>query len=507
MEALAERNDGEPYFQVNRSRPYRQVSRFNGQAVTASSNFAFDMTFGKAGAHKVTRSGGAHARSAGEVFANAFQGKLAEFAVADLLKSVIDLRNIAPTLDTSPLGVWDGPDLEGPGFSLEVKSAKSFSNLLLLEEGNWTKEGQYRHGANGEPVEVSHVVLVRIHPNIDRLMVAVLEATAQAEDARTKVLAALGNESWGFDCPGYLDREALATVFQTPFLISKGDRLGTRGTRMDASNYYAQASDLQPIDQLFLERRDNRRVALGAGPTSGLAVEQEPASHAPGEERGEHKAQKTTVRFRELTSERPKAPARVAQETDPGQQDRRGKYWTRAEDETLISMLQAGASHSAIAKNLGRTPYAVWRRAKNLYVTFAGLSMGKSSSSEKDPSQEQIRAVEALYLEGKAFSEIAESTRLSLAQSIRILFKARLLPPVQLDDLKYSRNTGRVSQNDSSFPTNGDNELLMRRYAEGLRLREIAQLHGVTPYAVFSHLFEAGLVTVDQLEAMVELTR
>ena len=116
---------------------------------------------------------------------------------------------------------------------------------------------------------------------------------------------------------------------------------------MDASNYYAQASDLQPIDQLFLERRDNRRVALSAGPTSGLAVEQEPASHAPGEERVEHKAQKTTVRFRELTSERPKAPARVAQETDPGQQDRRGKYWTRAEDETLISMFQAGASHSA----------------------------------------------------------------------------------------------------------------------------------------------------------------
>ena len=44
------------------------------------------MSFGQSGLHRDHRSGGTYRRKKGEIFSNAFQGKLAEFATYEYLK-------------------------------------------------------------------------------------------------------------------------------------------------------------------------------------------------------------------------------------------------------------------------------------------------------------------------------------------------------------------------------------------------------------------------------------
>ena len=63
-------------------------------------DFAYDMSFGERGEHRDSRSGGKMHRTKGQIFINAFQGKLAEFALYRFLEHY--------NIET------EKPDLEGP---------------------------------------------------------------------------------------------------------------------------------------------------------------------------------------------------------------------------------------------------------------------------------------------------------------------------------------------------------------------------------------------------------
>lgn len=95
------------------------------------------MSFGGNGEHRNHRTGGTHQRKKGEIFANAFQGKLAECAIYNQFYNELDITE--PDFETYGLGEWDDADFYINDFKISIKSTKSFGNLLLLETRDWNR--------------------------------------------------------------------------------------------------------------------------------------------------------------------------------------------------------------------------------------------------------------------------------------------------------------------------------------------------------------------------------
>lgn len=112
--------------------PFTNFGEIPLEYVKLSFDFAYDMTFGRVGQHRAYRTGGTHIRRNGEIFANAFQGKLCEFAIYLELKDKHDVD--MPDLTVNPLGEWDDYDFRIDNYNISVKSTKSFGQLLLLEK-------------------------------------------------------------------------------------------------------------------------------------------------------------------------------------------------------------------------------------------------------------------------------------------------------------------------------------------------------------------------------------
>ena len=137
MNKLDSRPDGK-YFTARK--PFKSLGAFKDYTIEKVIKFAYDMTFGASGAHRAHRSGGTHVRNNAEIFADAFQGKLAEFAVYNQLYKNHSIN--VPDLDVWNLGQWDDTDFIIDGKKAAVKSAKSFSQLLLLETKDWTAQAR-----------------------------------------------------------------------------------------------------------------------------------------------------------------------------------------------------------------------------------------------------------------------------------------------------------------------------------------------------------------------------
>ena len=91
--------------------------------VNETLNFAYAMTFGSEGAHRDHRTGGQAKRKNGEIFINAFQGKLAEYAIYQyLIEKGITVEK--PDIDVYDLGKWDSCDFEVNKYRISVKSTK-----------------------------------------------------------------------------------------------------------------------------------------------------------------------------------------------------------------------------------------------------------------------------------------------------------------------------------------------------------------------------------------------
>lgn len=120
-------------YTITKKKSFFSAEEFEKQEKTKVLKFAYDMTFGEVGAHRTHRTGGKKQRKHGEIFANTLQGKLAEVAASKYLNiSGVDYS-------TETLGIWDDADLEYKDRYFSIKSAKHFSNLLLLEKKIGTK--------------------------------------------------------------------------------------------------------------------------------------------------------------------------------------------------------------------------------------------------------------------------------------------------------------------------------------------------------------------------------
>ena len=233
-------------FSVNSRASFKPIGKFKHETVEAVINFAFDMTFGLKGEHRHSRSGGTISRGNLEIFINTFQGKLSEYAVANILYKHKDF--IEPDLSTHGLGVWEDADFLIGDNVIAVKSTKSFGNLILLETKDWNFQGKYIASVS-ELKTYSHIVLVRIKPDAEKVLRSFLPNT-NLNITHADLYSHLISLPWEYDIPGYITNADLINIIKGRLVIPKGAFLNN-SVKMDAENYYVQAGDLRPVKELL----------------------------------------------------------------------------------------------------------------------------------------------------------------------------------------------------------------------------------------------------------------
>ncbi len=233
---------------VNNSYSINSIKKFTANKVEKTIinevfDFAYGMTFGKAGEHRPCRSGGQINRKNGELFANTFQGKLAEFCVYHFLQHAqIELEK--PDLSTWKLGKWDGTDLQVGDIKINIKSAAFFSNLLLLETQDWNSEAKYRPNN----LEYDYHVLCRIKPDIKDIMSKERLLYSNAiELLRLKTLVTA--QQFNFDIPGFITHAELKYLIEKNFVLPQNSLLNGK-TKMDSENFYCQLGGMKNIASL-----------------------------------------------------------------------------------------------------------------------------------------------------------------------------------------------------------------------------------------------------------------
>jgi hypothetical protein len=235
-------------YRVSKRANFRKVGSFKPKTVNSVIEFAFNMTFGSMGEHRHSRSGGTISRGNLEIFINTFQGKISEFAVANVLYKHRDFK--APDLSTHGLGVWEDADFQIGDNAIAVKSTKSYGNLILLESKDWDLQGNYLASVS-DPKTYSHIVLVRIKPDAEKVL-GKFRPDSNSDVALADLRTLIMGLEWEYDIPGYLTKADLVSVIESNLLIPKGAVLNN-AVKMDAENYYVQAGDLRPMSELSSE--------------------------------------------------------------------------------------------------------------------------------------------------------------------------------------------------------------------------------------------------------------
>lgn len=234
-------------FLINNSRGFARTCDL-GDYVPRVFDFAFGMTFGNAGEHRNHRTGGQAGRKNGELFINTFQGKLAEFGIHQYLRAN-DIITAEPDLGMWALGRWDDSDLVVNGIKINVKSAAHFSNLLLLETGDWTGDGLYIPNNQTEQEAYSFFILSRIKPDGKKLMRdnrLMFSNTVEEQTLRNIIT----EQRWEFDIAGFINRDELRELIRLQYILPQNSLLNGK-TSMDAENYYCQSGDMHPIGDII----------------------------------------------------------------------------------------------------------------------------------------------------------------------------------------------------------------------------------------------------------------
>lgn len=255
-----ENAEGSNNFYVNNKRAFAGTP-ISTEAIKMVTDFAYEMCFGS-GHHRDCRTGGQYERKGGEKFCNTFQGKLAEVVLYDYFKTQ-GLEPKKPDFGIYKRGIWDDSDLEILGKKINVKSAASQSNLLLLETKDWNLQGQYIPNLllnNGAAHWYDYFVLVRIEPDIKKLFKAETLLFSDAIERKT-IEDILFANNWRFDIAGYCTNADVIATIENGNILPQNAMLNTY-TKMDASNYYIQSGDMVSITDLVRELKPDVRLQL-----------------------------------------------------------------------------------------------------------------------------------------------------------------------------------------------------------------------------------------------------
>lgn len=227
---------------------FKKVRDLKEETIDRVFDFAYTMAFDEM--HRKTRSGGRTKRKNGEVFANTFQGKLAECAAVNFFYKYDDTIEI--DFDTYDLGIWDKVDLTVCKKEVAVKSTKRFGQLLLLETKDWNHLGKYIPNLGTPNDTYDYIVMVRIDPSCEDLMKK-NRLLYKDEIERTVLKNLVSQQNWSYDYVGYINNGDLKQIIKGKHIIPQGALLNG-STPMDAENYYVQAGDMRKLtdfDKIF----------------------------------------------------------------------------------------------------------------------------------------------------------------------------------------------------------------------------------------------------------------
>ena len=150
--------------------PFKVMGQIAREDVEQVLNFALDMSYGD-GHHRDHRQGGRHRRSNNEIFANTFQGKIAEYVVYYCLRQY-GFEVEEPDLGVFGENIWDNVDIDCNGRHISIKSTKERGQLLLLEKGDWNDQGCYIPNINdgGKMAQYDYHMLVRVRPSCEDIL-------------------------------------------------------------------------------------------------------------------------------------------------------------------------------------------------------------------------------------------------------------------------------------------------------------------------------------------------
>ena len=220
-------------------------------------DFAYGMSYGKEGEHRDHRTGGTLHRSKGQIFINAFQGKMAEAALYRYLRSRhIELGK--PDFSKYKLQKWDKYDLICQGKCISVKSTKSYGNLLLLETKDWNENGEYVPNlTEGENTlkKYDYTVLVRFNPDGEKIMREkdlLFQKKEEIPENIKQILAdCICGVKWQYDFPGFIYYSELVKMIRENRIIPQNAFLNGR-TKMDAETYYFQTGNMHSSNELSM---------------------------------------------------------------------------------------------------------------------------------------------------------------------------------------------------------------------------------------------------------------
>lgn len=246
---------GNDIYLFTHKKPFVNNTYVSRKDISDAFLFAYDMTFGGKGKHRQKRSGGKKCRSNGEIFVDAFQGKIAEFGFYNYFSNKgYDISK--PDVETYPLNKWDSFDFSINDSEIAIKSTKEYGNLLLLETKDWTEDGCYIPNVGTEHAEYDYFVLIRVKSDLSKIMLLNdwLDVNYVSKDILRE---AIKDINWRVNIVGFITKdEFIDDVIDEDMILRQDSKLGTipeKTTSMDATNYYVQAGDLHDIEHLIIE--------------------------------------------------------------------------------------------------------------------------------------------------------------------------------------------------------------------------------------------------------------
>ena len=229
---------------ISEKRPFSRVATLKPSTIEKVFDFAYEMAF--TDKHRNTRSGGSKGRTNGEIFANTFQGKIAECAACNFFFRYDS--DTAPDFGAYEKGIWDSVDLAVCGKQIAVKSTKHFGQLLLLETKDWDEHGRYIPNIGKSVCTYDYLMLVRIAPNCEDLLRQQRFLYSDQID-RERLRHICCSQKWEYDYAGYITQDELIYIIRNNHILPKNSVLNGK-TTMDAENYYVQAADMHEIESL-----------------------------------------------------------------------------------------------------------------------------------------------------------------------------------------------------------------------------------------------------------------
>lgn len=188
--------------------------------------------------HREHRNGGTLIRSTNQIYQDALEGKLAEYAIYDYMKKNGIILS-EPDMEIYTKGKWDDSDFELDDLKISIKSTKKNGQLLLMEKKDFSEDGTYLPNKKSYDL----YIVVRID----------------------------GNK---YNIAGWIDLDDFKEIIRRQFVIEKGTKLNGH-TIIDADNYYVQMKDMRDKIELikFLKKKQEEKQEKYIGNTVKESVQ------------------------------------------------------------------------------------------------------------------------------------------------------------------------------------------------------------------------------------------